>query len=188
MIKEKTNQPRLKKLYSETIIPAMMKEFGLKNRMAVPRIEKITINVGIGKLGTEKDKKAIEQVMDNIAMITGQRPVIRKARRSIAGFKLREGMSVGIAVTLRGNRMYEFLDRLINVALPRVRDFRGLNPDSFDQQGNYSLGIKEHTVFPEVKVESVEAIHGLQINIKLDKKDKKMGYALLKHFGFPFKK
>jgi len=185
MIK-KDNQPRLKKIYDETIIPKMMKDFGLKNKMAVPAVEKISVNVGVGKMSL-KDAKIADQVANNIGKIIGQRPIITKSKKSVAGFKLRQGVPVGVAATLRGPRMYEFLDRLINIALPRVRDFRGLEIKSFDKQGNYAIGIKEQTVFPEITLESSEQIHGLQVNIHLNKKNKEMGIALLKYFGFPFR-
>lgn len=186
MTKEKNQQPRLKEKYEKEIVPAMAKEFGIGNRMAVPAISKISVNVGIGKIaGT--DNKIIEQATNNIGKITGQRPVITKAKKSIAGFKLREGLPVGASVTLRGSRMYEFLDRFINISLPRVRDFRGLNIKGFDRQGNYSVGIKEHTVFPEITAESSDILHGLQVNISVKNADKDKGLALLKYFGFPFK-
>jgi len=183
---KKDNQPRLKKLYEDTILPAMMKDFGIKNRMAVPVIKKISLNVGVGKMSITNNK-IVEQVTNNIAKITGQRPVVTKSKKSVAGFKLREGMPVGIMVTLRGPRMYEFLDRLVNVSLPRVRDFRGLDINSFDKQGNYSIGIKEYTVFPEIVAESTDILHGLQVNISLKNADKEKGLALLRYFGFPFK-
>ncbi|MBI2448055.1 50S ribosomal protein L5 [Candidatus Microgenomates bacterium] len=179
--------PRLKEKYKKEIAPQMMADFGLKNILAVPRIQKITINVGIGKLAV-KDTKMVEKATENITLISGQKPYVAKSKKSIAAFKLREGMPVGLAVTMRGNRMYEFLDRLVNVALPRVRDFRGLSLKSFDGQGNYSIGIKEHLVFPEVKLESLDAVHGLQVNITLNKKNREQGMALLKKFGFPFRK
>uniref|UniRef100_A0A7C4R8J4 Large ribosomal subunit protein uL5 n=1 Tax=candidate division CPR3 bacterium TaxID=2268181 RepID=A0A7C4R8J4_UNCC3 len=183
---KETNQPRMKEKYEKEIIPAMLKEFDLKNKMSIPAISKIAVNVGIGRIAA-KDSNAINQVVQNIAKITGQKPVVVKSKKSVAGFKLREGMPVGVSVTLRGRRMYEFLDKLISIALPRVRDFRGLNIKSFDNQGNYSVGIKEHTIFPEIEIESLEQVHGMQVNISLNKKDKKMGIALLKNFGFPFK-
>ncbi len=178
--------PRLKEKYEKEIVPAMMADFGIKNKMAVPKVSKITVNVGVGRM-VSKDGKIIDKVVDNIATITGQRPYVAKSKKSIAAFKLREGMPVGVAVTLRGRRMYEFLDRLVNIALPRVRDFRGLSKGSFDGQGNYSIGVKEHVVFPEIVLENLEAAHGLQINITLNKKNKEQGIALLKKFGFPFK-
>lgn len=186
MVKEKKQQPRLKEKYEKEIIPAMMKDFGIKNRMAVPIIKKISLNVGIGKMSV-KDNKIVEQVTNSIAKITGQRPVVTISKKSVAGFKLREGMPVGIMVTLRGPRMYEFLDRLVNISLPRVRDFRGLDVKGFDKQGNYSIGIKEYTVFPEIIAESSDIMHGLQVNISLKNADKEKGVALLKYFGFPFK-
>ncbi|MFA7308592.1 MAG: 50S ribosomal protein L5 [Patescibacteria group bacterium] len=177
--------PRLKEQYDKTIAPELMKEFGVENLLAVPRLKKITLNVGVGKMAY-KDAKIIDKIVENISVITGQKPFVAKAKKSIAAFKLREGQPVGVAVTLRGPRMYEFMDRLVNVALPRVRDFRGLNPDSFDDEGNYSLGIKEHSVFPEATVESLDAIHGLQINITVSTHDADMARALLKKFGMPF--
>jgi len=186
MAKEKNQQPRLKEKYEKEILPAMMKDFSIKNRMAVPVIKKISLNVGVGKMSV-KDNKIVEQVTNNIAKITGQRPVVTKSKKSVAGFKLREGMPVGIMVTLRGPRMYEFLDRLVNISLPRVRDFRGLDIKGFDRQGNYSIGVKEYTVFPEIVAESSDILHGLQVNITLKNADKEKGLALLKYFGFPFK-
>ena len=186
MAKEKNQQPRLKEKYDKEIIPLLMKDFGIKNRMATPAIKKISLNVGIGKMSV-KDTKIVEQATNNIAKITGQRPVVTKSKKSVAGFKLREGVPVGIMVTLRGPRMYEFLDRLVNVSLPRVRDFRGLDVKGFDQQGNYSIGIKEYTVFPEITAESSDILHGLQVNISLKNADKEKGLALLKYFGFPFR-
>ena len=180
------SKPRIKEQYEKEILPAIMKEFGIKNRMAAPNIKKISVNVGIGRL-VAKDAKMAEGIADNVAKITGQKPVITKSKKSIAAFKLREGMPVGVMVTLRGPKMYEFLDRLVNVAIPRIRDFRGLNDKAFDDQGNYSIGIKEHSVFPEIILESTEAVHGMQVNINLNTKNKELGMALLKKFGFPFK-
>lgn len=181
-----TKQPRLKEKYEKEIIPQMLKDFDLKNKLAIPKIKKISVNVGIGKI-SQKDPKLAEQVVSNIEKITGQKPVVTKAKKAIAAFKLRAGMPVGVMVTLRGPRMYEFLDRLINVALPRIRDFRGLKTDAFDKSGNYSIGLKEHAVFPEIVVESADITHGMQVNIVLNKKNKDMGVALLKLFGFPIK-
>ena len=180
------NKPRLKEQYDDKIIPALMKELGIANKMAIPCIKKVSVNVGVGKIAT-KDTKLIEQVVDNLAKITGQKPVIVKSRKSIAAFKLREGMPIGVMVTLRGPKMYEFLDRLINISLPRIRDFRGMNEKAFDDQGNYSLGIKEHSVFPEIILESTEMTHGIQVNINMNTKDKQSALTLLKHLGFPFK-
>jgi len=180
------NKPRLKEQYEKEIIPAMMKEFDIKNKMAVPFIKKISINTGIGRM-VAKDAKLAEVVAGNMGKITGQKPVITKSKKSIAAFKLREGMPVGVMVTLRGPKMYEFLDRLVNVSLPRIRDFRGLSEKAFDDQGNYSIGIKEHSVFPEIILESTDSTHGIQVNINLNTKDKELGMALLKKFGFPFK-
>jgi len=185
-MKEKNQQPRLKEKYEKEILPSMMKDFGIKNRMAAPSIKKISLNVGVGKMSITNNK-IVEQVTNNIAKITGQRPVVTKSKKSVAGFKLREGMPVGIMVTLRGPRMYEFLDRLVNVSLPRVRDFRGLDAKAFDKQGGYSIGIKEYTVFPEIVAESTDILHGLQVNVSLKNANKEKGLALLKYFGFPFR-
>jgi large subunit ribosomal protein L5 len=184
-MKEKNQQPRLKEKYEKEIIPTLIKDFSIKNRMAVPVIKKISLNVGVGKMSVTNNK-IVEQVTNNIAKITGQRPVVTQSKKSIAGFKLREGMPVGVMVTLRGPKMYEFLDRFVNISLPRVRDFRGLSTKGFDKQGNYSVGIKEYTVFPEIVAESSDVLHGLQINITLKNSDKEKGLALLKYFGFPF--
>ncbi len=176
--------PRLKKLYQEHIIPEMMKKFGYKNVMQVPRLVKIVINMGVGQ--ATQDPKLLEMAMKELAKITGQQPVIRRARKSISNFKLRAGMAIGCKVTLRRERMYEFLDRLINAAIPRVRDFRGLSDKSFDGRGNYTLGIKEHVIFPEINVDEVERIFGMDITIVTTAKTDEEAYELLKLFGMPF--
>lgn len=183
----KATTPRFKEQYDTVIVPALMKELGLTNRFAAPRLTKITVNVGTGRM-LQKDSKATERVVENIAALTGQKPVVVKARKSVAAFKLRAGQPVGVSVTLRGPRMYEFLDRLISVVLPRVRDFRGLSPKAFDGQGNYSIGVKEHVIFPEPSVESIENTHGLQINIGIKARQASDAKALLDHFGMPFQK
>ncbi len=176
--------PRLKKLYQEYVIPEMMKKFGYKNVAQVPRLVKIVINMGVGQ--ATQDPKLLEMAMKELAKITGQQPVIRRARKSISNFKLRAGMAIGCKVTLRRERMYEFLDRLINAAIPRVRDFRGLSDKSFDGRGNYTLGIKEHVIFPEINVDEIERIFGMDITIVTTAKTDEEAYELLRLFGMPF--
>jgi large subunit ribosomal protein L5 len=178
--------PRLKKLYQEVIIPEMMKKFGYKSVMQVPRLVKIVVNMGVGQ--ATQDPKLLEMAMKELAKITGQQPVIRRARKSISNFKLRAGMAIGCKVTLRRERMYEFLDRLINAAIPRIRDFRGLSDKSFDGRGNYTLGIKEHIIFPEINVDEVERIFGMDITIVTTAKTDEEAYELLRLFGMPFRK
>jgi len=177
--------PRLKKKYMEEVVPALMKEFSYKNPMEAPRLEKIVINAGVGE--AVQNIKLLDTVVEEIKQITGQCPIITKAKRSIAGFKLRAGMPIGCKVTLRGNRMYEFLDRLINVALPRIRDFRGVSAKSFDGYGNYTLGIKEQIIFPEIKYDTVSFIHGFDITIVTTAQTDEEGRALLKYLGMPFR-
>lgn len=176
---------RLKELYQKEIIPGLKKEFGFKNNLEVPRISKIIVNVGVGK--TLGNSKLLDDTIKDLAKITGQRPVKTKAKKSIAGFKLREGAEIGAKITLRGKRMYEFLDRLVNIALPRVRDFRGISKNAFDGQGNYTLGIKEHTIFPEVSHEEVSSAFGLEVNIITTTSNDEKAFRLLSMFGFPFK-
>jgi large subunit ribosomal protein L5 len=178
--------PRLKKLYQEVIISEMMKKFGYKSVMQVPRLVKIVVNMGVGQ--ATQDPKLLEMAMKELAKITGQQPVIRRARKSISNFKLRAGMAIGCKVTLRRERMYEFLDRLINAAIPRIRDFRGLSDKSFDGRGNYTLGIKEHIIFPEINVDEVERIFGMDITIVTTAKTDEEAYELLRLFGMPFRK
>lgn len=175
----------LKELYKKEIIPQMRNKFGYKNNLAVPRVEKVVINVGTGP--ALKDVKLLDTMVENLKKITGQIPQRRQAKKAISGFGIRKGMVVGLRVTLRANRMYDFLDKLANVVLPRTRDFRGINPKGFDGQGNYTLGIKEHTVFPEIKTEDVEKIHGLEISIVTTAKKDEEGKELLRLLGFPFK-
>jgi large subunit ribosomal protein L5 len=179
-------KPRLKADYEDRIVKAMTEKFGYKNRLEVPRLEKIVINMGVGE--ATQDKKRVEAAAAEMQAIAGQRPVITKAKKSIAQFKLREGMPIGCKVTLRRERMYEFLDRLINIALPRVRDFRGLNPKSFDGRGNFAMGIKEHIVFPEIDYDKVDAPRGMDITIVTTARTNAEGRALLDAFGFPFKR
>lgn len=175
----------MKETYKTTIAPALAQEFGLKNVAQIPRLEKVTLNVG---LSTKQDAKFIEVIEDTLTRISGQKPVRTKARKSIAGFKLREGNVVGAMVTLRGNRMWDFVDRLVNVSFPRVRDFRGIPLSCIDRSGNFSYGFKEHTAFPEISANEVESIHGLQVTITTSAKTRDEGMALFKALGFPFKK
>jgi len=177
---------RLKELYLKTVVPALTKEFAYKNPMAVPKIEKISLNVGMGE--ATQNSKLIDGAMNELTAIAGQKPVITKARKSIAAFKLRENMPIGCAVTLRGDRMYEFLDRLVNVALPRVRDFRGVSTKSFDGRGNYTLGLKDQLIFPEIDYNKVEKTKGMNICITTTARTDAEGQALLKHMGMPFSK
>ncbi|MDZ7627620.1 MAG: 50S ribosomal protein L5 [Parvularculaceae bacterium] len=178
--------PRLKKQYNEKIKPSLQKQFGYKNVMMTPKIEKVVINMGVGD--AVNDRKAVDQALEELTRIAGQKPVITKAKKSIASFKLREGMAVGCKVTLRKDRMYEFLDRLVTVALPRVRDFRGLSPKSFDGRGNYALGLKEHLVFPEINYDQVEKMRGMDIIVCTTAKTDAEARALLAEFNFPFRK
>ncbi len=177
-------QPRLKRAYVDELRPRLQDELGKSTLMDVPRIEKITLNMGVGEAKT--DSKTLDAAMDELTIIAGQRAQLRRARRSIAGFKLREGMPVGTKVTLRGDRMYEFLDRLVSIALPRIRDFRGLDPESFDGRGNYSLGIREQIIFPEIDYDSVASIRGLDVTITTTAKTDDDGRALLRGLGLPF--
>ena len=177
--------PRLRADYDERIVPAMIEKFGYKNRLEVPRLDKIVLNMGVGE--ATQDKKKVETAASEMELIAGQKPVITKAKKSIAQFKLREGMPIGVKVTLRRERMYEFLDRLVTIALPRVRDFRGLNPKSFDGRGNYALGIKEHIVFPEINYDKAESMWGMDVIIATTAKTDAEARALLKHFNFPFR-
>ena len=177
--------PRLKKVYQETIRKALREQFKYENEMQVPRLDKIVINMGVGEATADSKKPSV--AAEDLALIAGQKPVVTHARKSIAGFKMRENMPIGTKVTLRKERMYEFLDRLVNIALPRVRDFRGLNPKSFDGRGNYALGIKEHIVFPEINYDKVDQIWGMDIIVCTTAKTDDEARALLKAFNFPFR-
>jgi len=179
-----TYTPRMKQLYDDRIAKAMTEKFGYKNRMEVPKIEKIVLNMGVGE--ATQDKKKVETAASEMEAIAGQKPVITKAKKSIATFKLREGMPIGCKVTLRRERMYEFLDRLITIALPRVRDFRGLNPKSFDGRGNYAMGLKEQIVFPEINYDRIEKVRGLDVIVTTTAKTDDEARELLRLFGFPF--
>lgn len=177
--------PRMRKLYDEQIAKAMTEKFGYKNVMEVPKIEKIVLNMGVGE--ATQDKKKVEQAASEMELIAGQKPVVTKAKKSIAQFKLREGMPIGAKVTLRRERMYEFLDRFITIALPRVRDFRGISGRSFDGRGNYNIGVKEQIIFPEIEYDKVDALRGLNISITTTAKTDDEAKALLAAFKFPFK-
>jgi large subunit ribosomal protein L5 len=176
---------RLRLLYEQEIRPQLQEEFGYRSPMEHPRIEKITLSMGVGDAKT--NSKALDDAMDQLAVIAGQRPHITRARKSIAQFKLREGMSIGCKVTLRGNRMWEFLDRLSSVALPRIRDFRGINPDGFDGRGNYTLGLREQTIFPEIDYDRIDQSRGLNVTITTTARTDEEGRALLRHLGLPFR-
>ena len=176
--------PRLRKKYDDSIAKAMTEKFGYKNHMEVPKIEKITINMGVGE--GSQDKKKVQTAAAEMELIAGQKPVITKAKKSIAQFKLREGMPIGCKVTLRRERMYEFLDRLITVAMPRIRDFRGLNPKSFDGRGNYAMGLKEQIIFPEISYDQIEKVRGMDIIVTTTAKTDEEARELLRLFGFPF--
>jgi large subunit ribosomal protein L5 len=176
---------RLKEAYIKKIVPAMTKEFGYTNPMAVPKVQKISVNIGLGE--ATGNSKLMDGAVNELSLIAGQRPVINKARKSIAAFKLREGMAIGCSVTLRGDRMYEFLDRLVSVTLPRVRDFRGVSSKSFDGRGNYTLGIKDQLIFPEIDYNKVDKTKGMNICITTTAKTDAEGLALLKHLGMPFR-
>jgi large subunit ribosomal protein L5 len=178
-------QPRLKKQYNEQIRKALLEQFKYENEMQVPRLDKIVINMGVGEATADSKKPSV--AAEDLALIAGQKPVVTHARKSIAGFKVREQMPIGAKVTLRKERMYEFLDRLVTIALPRVRDFRGLNPKSFDGRGNYAMGIKEHIVFPEINYDKVDQIWGMDIIVCTTAKTDDEARALLKAFNFPFR-
>ena len=176
---------RLQQVYKEKIVPELLKEFSYKNVMQVPRIKKITLNMGVGE--AVADKKQIENAVRDMTAIAGQKPVVTKARKSIAGFKIRDGWPIGCKVTLRGEHMWEFLDRLIAISIPRIRDFRGMNGKSFDGRGNYSMGVREQIMFPEIDYDKVDAIRGLDITITTSAETDEEGKALLKAFNFPFR-
>jgi len=175
---------RLRGIYDTEIVDAMMSRFGYKNKMAVPKIEKVVVNIGIGE--AKENAKVVEHATNDLAIITGQKPIVTKAKKSISAFKLRAGMPVGCKVTLRGSKMYSFVDRLINVALPRVRDFRGVSPDSFDGRGNYTLGIKEQLIFPEISYDQIDKLRGMEVVIVTTAQTDEEARELLTQFGMPF--
>lgn len=176
---------RIKDLYFSKVLPSLEQELGYANSMQVPRLSKIVVNMGLGEGAT--NAKLLESSVEELGLITGQKPVVTRAHKSIANFKLREGMTIGCAVTLRGERMYEFFDRLVNVALPRVRDFRGISDRSFDGRGNYSLGIREHIIFPEISLDKVDRIKGFTVSLVTSAKTDREGRALLRALGMPFR-
>ncbi|HLJ45904.1 MAG TPA: 50S ribosomal protein L5 [Bryobacteraceae bacterium] len=178
-------EARLRQHYKKNVIQALTKEFGYKNVMAVPKIDKVSVNIGLGE--ATQNPKLMDGAVNELGQIAGQKPVVTKAKKSIAAFKLREGMSIGAMVTLRGDRMYEFLDRLMNVALPRVRDFRGVSTKSFDGRGNYTLGVKDQLIFPEIDYNKVEKVKGMNISITTTANTDAEGLALLRHMGMPFR-
>jgi large subunit ribosomal protein L5 len=181
---EANNVPRMKRMYDEQVKAALIEQFGYKNAMEVPKIEKIVINMGVGE--ATQDKKKVDSAVAEMALIAGQKPVVAKAKKSVAQFKLREGMPIGCKVTLRRERMYEFLDRLITIALPRVRDFRGVNPKSFDGRGNYAMGLKEQIVFPEINYDRIDKVRGMDVIITTTAKTDDEARAMLAAFGMPF--
>ncbi|MBO6525952.1 50S ribosomal protein L5 [Erythrobacter sp.] len=176
--------PRMKQRYDDQIVKAMTEKFGYKNRLEVPKLAKITLNMGVGE--ASQDKKKVQTAAEEMALIAGQKPVITKAKKSIAQFKLREGMPIGCKVTLRRDRMYEFMDRLVTVAMPRIRDFRGLNPKSFDGRGNYAMGLKEQIIFPEISYDQIDKVRGMDIIVTTTAKTDEEARELLRLFGFPF--
>ncbi|MFM2309937.1 MAG: hypothetical protein RLY87_2059 [Chloroflexota bacterium] len=177
--------PRLKEKYLTEVVPALMQEFNYGSVMQVPRMNKVVVNIGLGE--ALNNSKAIDAAIEQLTMITGQKPVTTKAKKSIANFKLREGQAIGVMVTLRATRMYDFMDRLMNLALPRLRDFRGINRRSFDGRGNFSLGLREQIVFPEIEIDKIDKIRGMEISINTSALDDAAGYALLKRLGMPFR-
>lgn len=176
---------RLETIYKETVLPALMEQYNYKSVMEVPRITKITLNMGVGE--AVADKKILQSAVGDMQKISGQKPIVTLARKSIAGFKIRDDMPIGCKVTLRSSRMYEFLDRLISISIPRIRDFRGMSSKSFDGRGNYSMGVKEQIIFPEIDYDKIDALRGLDITITTTAKTNEEGLALLKLFNFPFK-
>lgn len=178
--------PRMQKQYNDEVTPALVREFRYRNAMQVPKLQKVVVNVGLGE--AISNPKAVDAAVNDLRQITGQNPVVIKSRKSIAAFKLREGVSIGAKVTLRGRRMWEFLDKTINVALPRIRDFRGIDPKAFDGHGNYTLGLREQLVFPEIDFDKIDKLRGLEICIVSTAKTDEEGRALLTHFGMPFRK
>ena len=178
--------PRLKKKYDGDVVAALMKEFQYANTMQAPKLSKIVLNVGMGE--AIANAKSLDAAVDELRLISGQRPVVTRAKKSIATFKLREGMAIGASVTLRRGHMYEFLDRFISAALPRIRDFKGVSPKSFDGRGNYSIGVKEQVIFPEIEIDKVDSVHGLDITIVTTARTDEEGRALLAHLGMPFRK
>ena len=177
---------RLQQYYNETVVPKLKTDLKIENPMQVPKITKITVNMGVGE--AVADKKVMDAAVTDLQKITGQKPLVTKSRKAIASFKIRQGLAIGCKVTLRGARMYEFLDRLISIAMPRIRDFRGVSPRSFDGQGNYSMGVKEQIIFPEIQYDQIDQVRGMDITITTTARDDRHGRALLEAFNFPFRK
>jgi len=177
---------RLQQYYNETVVPKLRTDLNITNPMQVPKITKITVNMGVGE--AVADKKVMDAAVTDLQKITGQKPLVTKSRKAIASFKIRQGLAIGCKVTLRGARMYEFLDRLISIAMPRIRDFRGVSPRSFDGQGNYSMGVKEQIIFPEIQYDQIDQVRGMDITITTTATDNRQGRALLEAFNFPFRK
>ena len=177
---------RLQQYYKETVVPKLKADLKIENPMQIPKITKITVNMGVGE--AVADKKVMDAAVTDLQKITGQKPLVTKSRKAIASFKIREGLAIGCKVTLRGARMYEFLDRLITIAMPRIRDFRGVSPRSFDGQGNYSMGVKEQIIFPEIQYDQIDQVRGMDITITTTATDNRQGRALLEAFNFPFRK
>jgi len=184
-LEEHVMTPRLKEKYLKEVVPALMQEFKYASVMQVPRLNKVVVNIGLGE--ALSNSKAVDAALEQLTIITGQKPVTTKAKKSIANFKLREGQAIGVMVTLRAERMYDFLDRLMNLALPRLRDFRGISRRSFDGRGNYSLGLREQIVFPEIEIDKIDKIRGMEISVNTSAIDDAAGYALLKRLGMPFR-
>jgi large subunit ribosomal protein L5 len=178
-------EPRLRKRYKEEIIPQLMKDFSFRNIMQVPKLERVIVNMGLGE--AVQNAKLIESAVEELTAITGRKPIVTRAKKSIASFKLREGMPIGVMVTLRGEQMYDFVDRLISIALPRTRDFKGISPKAFDGRGNYTLGIREQIVFPEINYDKIDRIKGMNVTFVTTAKTDEQGRALLKSFGMPFR-
>jgi large subunit ribosomal protein L5 len=177
---------RLQQYYKETVVPKLKADLNIVNPMQIPKITKITVNMGVGE--AVADKKVMDAAVTDLTKITGQKPLVTKSRKAIASFKIRQGLAIGCKVTLRGARMYEFLDRLISIAMPRIRDFRGVSPRSFDGQGNYSMGVKEQIIFPEIQYDQIDQVRGMDITITTTATDNRQGRALLEAFNFPFRK
>jgi len=177
---------RLQQYYNETVVPKLKADLKIENPMQIPKITKITVNMGVGE--AVADKKVMDAAVTDLQKITGQKPLVTKSRKAIASFKIRQGLAIGCKVTLRGARMYEFLDRLISIAMPRIRDFRGVSPRSFDGQGNYSMGVKEQIIFPEIQYDQIDQVRGMDITITTTATDNRQGRALLEAFNFPFRK
>jgi large subunit ribosomal protein L5 len=183
-VADKAYTPRMKTRYNDVVVKGLQEKFAYKNRFAIPKVEKITLNMGVGE--GSQDKKKVTTALEELQLIAGQKPVITKAKKSIAGFKLREGMPIGVKVTLRGTQMFEFMDRLVTIAMPRIRDFRGLNPKSFDGRGNFAMGLKEQIIFPEISYDAIDTVRGMDVIVTTSANTDEEAREMLKLFGFPF--